>query len=177
VSVKTCEVEQLELPFTPTALVFDGSFIWMSYQSADQGEWWMTKIDLEGNISQDKIAIGEAPANLVFDGTHLWFTHKDGATRIDPAESDTEGTTGSDSAFTAAAFDGAWLWAAEPEGGRVHRIDIYSRKSIALIRPFENTLPAPRHFARMCCDGNFIWLTDHVEGGGKTAGVIYRFLV
>jgi hypothetical protein len=170
-----------ELGFDPIAMAFDGDHIWMVYSGdGEMGE--INKIDLEGNLILEKPIYlrddmqSDYPTSLVFDGTHLWVTTQDGVTQIDINENETEKKVMADNTLTGAAFDGFYLWMGEPDGKKIHRVDIFARAQVSEFRPTED-LEGNRHFAKMCFDGIFIWVTDYSDSGENKVGVIHRLLV
>jgi hypothetical protein len=174
IDVKRNEVEPLEdYGFTPIALAFDGTHIWLVH-NGQRVRGQIKKIDLEGNLvpMEPPISVEQEPKCLVFDGTHMWVTQRDGASQIDINENEVERKAAADNTLTGAAFDGAYLWVAEPEGRRVDRINIYTAQRVSEFRPSEH-LEGNRHFAKMCFDGMYIWVTDYTG----TKGVIHRLLV
>jgi len=178
IDVKRNKIEHFDkLGFTPIAMAFDGIHIWIVHDGAEtQGQ--VKKIDLQGTvISLDPpITIDRDPKTIVFDGTHMWVTHRDGTSKIDINENEVEDKADADHTLTGAAFDGFFLWVAEPEGKRVGRIDIYTAKQASEFRPTED-LGGARQFSKMCFDGMYIWVTDWVRGRGRQTGVIHRLLV
>jgi hypothetical protein len=178
IDVKNNTIEPFtDFGFTPIALAFDGTHIWLVHNGLrKQGE--VKKIDLEGGeVPIDpEIYVKSAAKCLVFDGTHMWVTHSDGATQIDINENEVEREAATDNTLTGAAFDGMYLWAAEPEGKKIHRIDIYNAQSVSEFRPSEH-LKDNRHYAKMCFDGTYIWVTDYVQDNQDRKGVIHRLLL
>jgi len=162
---------------TPISLCYDGQFIWILYlDNKDQGQ--LNKIDIENHeLKVDPpIFIGQEPKCIAFDGTHLWVTHSKGCSQIDIFKNQKERTADADNFLTGAAFDGNYLWVAEPASGRVDRIDIHETKQSSEFRPTDD-LKTPQNFNKMCFDGSYIWVTDYIDERAGKKGVIHRLLV
>lgn len=177
INICTNELDFVQIGFTPISLAFDGQFIWFLYLDV-KNQGYLNKIDLENHVAllQSSIFIGQDAKYLSFDGTHLWVTHSKGISRINIIENQLERTADADNCLTGVAFDGSYVWVAEPASGRIDRIDIYSSEQTSELRLSEG-LELPCHFCKMCFDGTFMWVTDYVGEGAEQKGVIHRLLV
>lgn len=180
IHVKTCQREHFDLDFTPFAMAFDGTFIWLLYFSENKSSG-IGKIDLNGKAMKLDLSLALDPAqsDIVFDGTHIWVSHAEGVTQVDVDEHIIEKTVGDDQVFGNVAFDGAYLWVTEPNVKRVHKIDVFLREPLGDLRPLETILSKERrHFGKLCFDGTYLWLTDCIGVDEQTGqGLIYRFLI
>ena len=162
---------------TIVAMTFDGSYIWVVYRYNNQAQ--VKRLNMDGAevaVSRD-ITFGESPQDMLFDGTHVWISHKNGATKIDIDSHTEKNAANVNYHLSGIAFDGAYLWAAEHGGERIHRINIYETKQESDYEPGDN-ISDNRHFGKMCFDGTYMWLTDYeVNDNGEDWGVIHRLLL
>jgi hypothetical protein len=159
-------------------MVFDGEALWVIYDSSTGNGLRRIKIS-EGtivNISKPFNCDAERPEDIAFDGTHIWICGNEGVTKIE-----IDGGKDIDKAFkrrdlTALAFNGDRLLAAEPNQGRVNRINIFAPESDAGGQEITGD-PKNYEISRMCFDGHYTWVAAYRVQKNNINGIVHRLLL
>ncbi|HVP07648.1 MAG TPA: transglutaminase domain-containing protein [Candidatus Acidoferrum sp.] len=136
-------------------LAWDGHYLWSSDRRTDM----LYKFDpADGHVLDSIPAPGYFVTGLTFDGKLLWCADADTPAKLYAVNPNTrlvEHTMDSPIDQPAGlAWDGTYLWMADPGGGKIHQVDPSDGTTIlSLTAPTKNP-------GGMTYDGRYLWVTD-----------------
>ncbi len=147
------------LGVAPSALVFDGSFVWAAFAGDGVATGTVRKLSpATGYVSGAAITVGVNPSALVFDGTYIWVANRgsDNVTRITAATGAVSGTfSTSGNGPAALTWDGTYVWVANASSNNVVRINP-ATGTVAGSPVLAGTTPVA-----LAYDGTAVWAVNY----------------